>query len=46
LKRGMTVAAFQSLEISDDTKERLNRIVIGVAIIAADNYRKRGVQIV
>jgi hypothetical protein len=28
LKRGMTAAAFQTLGISDDTKERLNRLVI------------------
>jgi hypothetical protein len=42
LKRGMTAAAFQSLEISDDTKERLNRLVIGVATMTADNFRKRG----
>jgi hypothetical protein len=39
LKRGMTVAAFQSLGISDDMKERLNRLVIGVATISADNFR-------
>ena len=38
----MTAAAFQSLGISDDTKERLNRLVIGVATISADNFRKRG----
>ena len=30
LKRGMTAAAFQSLGISDDTKERL--------VIAADDF--------
>ena len=30
LKRGMTVAAFQSMGVSDDTKERLNRLEIGV----------------
>ena len=36
------MAAFQSLGISDDTKERLNRLVIGVATISADNFRKRG----
>jgi hypothetical protein len=41
----MTAAALQSLGISDDTKERLNRLVIGVTTIAADNFRKR-VQIV
>ena len=35
LKRGMTAAAFQSLGISDD---RLNRLVIGVATILADNF--------
>ena len=40
LKRGMSAAAFQSLGISDDTKERLNRLVIGVATISADNFRK------
>ena len=28
--------------ISDDTKERLNRLVIGVATMAADSFRKRG----
>ena len=38
---GMTTAAFQSLGISDDTKEMLNRLVIGVATISADNFRKR-----
>jgi hypothetical protein len=27
LKRGMTVASFQSMVISDDMKERLNRLV-------------------
>ena len=42
MKRGMTAAAFQSLGISDDTKEMLNRLVIGVATMAADNFRKRG----
>ena len=42
LKRGMTAAAFQSFGISDDTKERLNRLVIGVATLAADSFRKRG----
>ena len=42
MKRGMTAAAFQSLGISDDMKERLNRLVIGVAIMAADNFRNRG----
>ena len=42
LKRGMTAAAFQSLGISDDTKERLNRLVIGVATTSADNFRMRG----
>ena len=35
----MTAAAFQSLRISADTKERLNRVVIGVAKMAADNLR-------
>ena len=29
-------------KISDDTKERLNRLVIGVATKAVDNFRKRG----
>jgi hypothetical protein len=38
----MTTAAFQSLGISDDTKERLNRLVIGVATISADNFKERG----
>jgi hypothetical protein len=33
LKRGMIVAAFQSLGIFDDMKERMNRRVIGVATI-------------
>ena len=42
LKRGMTTAAFQSLGISDNTKERLNRLVIGVLTISADHFRKRG----
>ena len=28
--------------ISDDTKERLNRLVIGVATILAHHFRKRG----
>jgi hypothetical protein len=41
LKRGTTAAPFQSLGISDDTKERLNRLVIGVAIMAAESFRKR-----
>ena len=38
MKRGMTAAAYQSLGISDNTKERLNRLVIGVATMAADNF--------
>jgi hypothetical protein len=38
----MTAAAFQSLGISDDMKERLNRLVIGVATMAADSFRNRG----
>ena len=42
MKRGMTAAAFQSLGISDDMKERLNRLVIGVATMAADTFRNRG----
>ena len=42
LKRGMTAAAFQSLGISDNTKERLNRLVIGVATISSEYFRKRG----
>jgi hypothetical protein len=37
----MTVAAYQSLEISDDTKERLNRLVKEVATIPVDNFRNR-----
>ena len=41
-KRGMTTAAFQSLRISDDKKERLSRLVIGVETMAVDNFRKRG----
>ena len=36
------MAAFQSLGISDNSKERFNRLIIGVATIAADNFRKRG----
>jgi hypothetical protein len=46
LKRGITVAAFQSLGISDDTKERLNRLVIGVATILGDHFGKERVPIV
>ena len=42
MKRGMTAAAFQSLGISDDMKERLNRLVKVVATISADYFRKRG----
>ena len=42
MKRGMTAAAYQSLGISDDTKERLNRLVIGVRTMAADSFRNRG----
>ena len=38
----MTAVAYQSLRISDDTKERLNRLVIGFATNLADNIRKRG----
>ena len=41
MKRGMTVAAFQSLGILDNTKERFNRLLIGVATMAADSFRKR-----
>ena len=40
LKRGMNAGAFQSLGISDNMKERLNRLVIGVA--TTDHFRKRG----
>ena len=40
MKREMTAAAFQSSGISDDTKERLNSLVIGVATIGADTFRK------
>ena len=42
MKRGMTAATFQSLGIADDTKERLNRLVIGVAAMAENNFRNRG----
>ena len=42
MKRGMTAAAFQSLGISDNMKERLNRLVIWVATMAADSFRNRG----
>ena len=42
MKRGMTAAAFQSLGISDEPKERLKRLVIGVATMAADSFRKGG----
>ena len=45
LKRGMTVAAVQSLGSSDDTKERVNRLVIGVATMAADSFRTRGARL-
>ena len=38
LKRGLTAAAFQSLGISDDMKERLNRLV---TTISADNFLER-----
>ena len=41
LKRRMTAADFQSLGFSDDRKERLNRLVIEVAI-SADHFRERG----
>ena len=37
MKRGMK--AFQSLGISDDMKERLNRLVIGVATISGPKER-------
>ena len=40
MKRGMTAAAVRG--ISDDTKERLNRLLIGVAAMVADSFRKRG----
>ena len=42
LKRRMTAATFLSLGISDHTKERLNRLVIGVATMVADNFRNGG----
>ena len=42
MKRGMTTAAFQSLGISYDMKERFNRLVIGAATMAVVNFRKRG----
>ena len=45
MKRGMTAAAFQSLGISDDTKERVNRLVIGVTTMAADSFRNRGIRL-
>jgi hypothetical protein len=32
----MTAAAFQSLGISDDMKERLNKLVIGVATMSRE----------
>ena len=35
-------SAFQSLGISDETKERLNRLEIGIATMAVDNFRNRG----
>jgi hypothetical protein len=38
----MTAAAFQSLGISYDKKERLNGLVIGVTSFSADHFRKRG----
>ena len=41
MKRGMTAAAFQYLGISDDMKERLNRLVIGVTTME-DSFRNRG----
>ena len=40
--RALQFAAPQSLGISDDTKERLNRLVIKVATTAADSFIKRG----
>ena len=46
MKRRMTAAAFQSLGISDDTKERLNRLVIGAVTTSAENFKKERVQIV
>jgi hypothetical protein len=42
LKRGTTTGAYQSLGISDDTKVRLNRLVIVFGTMAADDFRKRG----
>ena len=45
MKRGMTAAAFQSLVISNDMKERLNRLVIGGATMAADSFRNRGARL-
>ena len=38
----MTAAAFRSLGISDNTKEGLNSLVIVVATMVADSFRKRG----
>ena len=45
MKRGMTAAAFQSLGIKADTKERLDRMVIRVATMAADSFRKRAARL-
>ena len=38
----MTAAAFQSLEISDNKKERLNRLEIGVVTILSNHFRREG----
>ena len=40
MKRGMIAAAFKFWGISDNMKERLNKLVIGVAKILTDNFRK------
>ena len=42
MKSGVTAADLQSLGISDNTKERLNRLVIWFATISADNFRNKG----
>jgi hypothetical protein len=45
LRRGKTAGVFQSFGSLDYMKEGLNRLVIGVATIAADNFRKRGARL-
>ena len=46
LKRELTAAAFQSLGISDDTKEMLNRLVIRGCYNFGRSIKKERVQIV